>query len=86
MISFVQSAALIAEVSVRIAWTHYCRSLIEISQLGATFDIDAFVEQIDKAGPIVPRLVTSGAIQEPLFAVISDIILQFRVHADFLAR
>ncbi|OJT03617.1 Aspartic protease [Trametes pubescens] len=47
----------------------FVQSAALIAELGATFDIDAFVEQIDKAGPIVPRLVTSGAIQEPLFAI-----------------
>ncbi|KAL1948222.1 hypothetical protein VTO73DRAFT_12297 [Trametes versicolor] len=39
------------------------------AELGNIFDIDAFVENIDKAGPIVPRLIMSGVVDEPLFAI-----------------
>lgn len=60
-----------------VAWI-WSRSLMQILQLGNTFDIDAFVEQMDKAGPIVPRLIMSGAVEEPLFAVKTDLDLHLR--------
>lgn len=72
-----QSAVLNGEVSVYVAWTWY-PWFIQIVQLGNAFGIDAFVEKIDKAGPIVPRLIMSGAVEEPLFAVRTDLDFHFR--------
>lgn len=55
-----------------------------ILQFGNAFDIDAFVKEIDKAGPVVPRLIMSGAVEEPLFSVRTHLDLHFRAALNIM--